>query len=555
MIAASSVYYSHAHRAASQAIALGYKELELRIYVIPTIESEGQERGCRMPGFGIGNVNAGEEIEHLVRTLTEVQGNPNILARIEDAGQTCLRWGGVIGDLLKEESIHLRYQRNGPPGEKSVRPFEFDLMREELRSGKAIIIEIKLPQTSHMFTIEPQRGNKARVLHAWEGEHTLRVQKSMPIDDMVNILKRLPTYDSTQQGDIRQLRNDCTRLWGESHAADIDTVGPNASRRKISYTTIFTGEPKRPLSECGESFLSLSSESTEWHSVCSDLEEGSAAHQYGRGAVRIRTATGIGAGLGLVLGAAGVLILDHNADWRSVVKGGIKAGIAMGIGEGAGAAVAKAVRPTFPGAGVSIVRANAVSGTAMFAVFALWDIAEWSKHDITAVELRKRLTAGAAGALGGIGGGIAVGAAGGAWLGPPGAFVGGLIGGIAGGVGGAYVGAAIDESIWDEGEDSIMNSYEFFGWHSVKRETRPVKTPREIAEAYCKKLKEKPPKMSNEDWATSCTATLMVLLRTMFPVFIKLQEIAENLRKKNTRGVSVIGTAMYQSLPEHYGQI
>lgn len=40
--------------------------------------------------------------------------------------------------------------------------------------------------------------------------------------------------------------------------------------------------------------------------------------------------------------------------------------------------------------------------------------------------------------------------------------------------------------IWDEGEDSVMNSYEFFGWHNVKRGTRPIKSATEIKEAYVK---------------------------------------------------------------------
>ena len=114
----------------------------------------------------------------------------------------------------------------------------------------------------------------------------------------------------------------------------------------------------------------------------------------------------------------------------------------------------------------------------MFGVFALWDVAKWAKHDITAVELRQNIAEGAAGAAGGIAGGIALGAAGGVVLGPVGAFFGGVIGGIAGGFGGAAAGKAIDKAIWDEGEDSVMNSYEFFGWHDVDRGSRPINHPK-----------------------------------------------------------------------------
>ena len=94
----------------------------------------------------------------------------------------------------------------------------------------------------------------------------------------------------------------------------------------------------------------------------------------------------------------------------------------------------------------------------LFGVFDLWDVAKWA-NDITAVELCKNI---AKGAVGAITGGL-LGAARGAIFGPAGVFFGGIIGSMAG------AGKAIDKAMWDEGEDSIMNSYKFFGWQDVKR--------------------------------------------------------------------------------------
>ena len=318
------------------------------------------------------------------------------------------------------------------------------------------------------------------------------------------------------------------------------------------------GTPQEPLIKIRETLDELSDkvsdlssrrssiDSTESHSGRSSTRQTSIASEHshveeaGRGVVGV---AGFGDALGFVLGAGGALY--NHADWKEVLEEGFETGLAVGVGEG----VAKFVTPTFAKAGVSVVHASVAAGAAMFDVFPVWDVAKWAKHDITAVELRQNLAESAAGTAGSVAGGIALGAAGGIKFGPVGAFFSAIIGGIAGGFSGAAAGKAIDKAIWEEGEDSIMNSYEFFGWHDVDRGTRPIKSERSIKEAYLRKLDEKPSKkIKDENWATFCTANLMLLLKAMFPEFKKMLKIAEDLRNNSSKGVSIIGTLLYNSI-------
>ena len=261
---------------------------------------------------------------------------------------------------------------------------------------------------------------------------------------------------------------------------------------------------------------------------------------------------GAGAGLGFVFGAGGVLLAElrkgEGVDCVEVGLGGLKGGLAGGLGGGAGAAVAKVAAPTFARIGVSVVRSNAVAGVAMFGVLAIWDVVEWKMNKITEVQLRQRLAEGAGGAAGGIGGGAALGVAMGVWLGPVGVLAGAVIGGFAGGVAGAFAGRAIDGAMWDQSEDALMNSYEFFGWRGVKRNTRPTKSADEIGKAYDRKLGEKPKKVSEEDWHKFCQGNLMVLLPAMYPKFKKMMQLAVELQEKKSSGLSAIGTAFYEYL-------
>ena len=509
---------------------------------------------------------SGEAVEEMVRTAARLHGNPVILEAIEDAATSCKRWGRVLQLLFVEGSLTL-YARKP---DVAMHNQNWVKIEENLRQGKAILSFVKLPgSTDHVFTVVADEG-RARILHAWQDQHALRAERSMPIEEMMSLLKELRTYDYTKASDVAKVREVRRRLWGPDHMGPDHTV--DCPKPRISFDSVLTGTPKQPLIECKETLGRLSIElsewfsvssgrssvssgrssvaSADWHSAVSGRSSVASEHSHiedaGRGAVRVRYAAGFGAGLGFVLGAGGALY--NNADWEEVLEEGIKTGLAMGVGEGVGAVVAKSVTPTFARAGVSVVRANAAAGAAMFGVFAVWDVAKWAKHDITAVELRQNLAEGAAGAAGGVAGGVALGAAGGAALGPVGAFFGAIIGGIAGGFGGAAAGKALDKAIWDEGEDSVMNSYEFFGWHDVDRGKRPIKSERSIKEAYLRKLEEKPSKkIKDKNWATLCTANLMVLMRAMFPEFKKMLKIAEDLRNNSSKAVSMIGTAMYNS--------
>ena len=301
-----------------------------------------------------------------------------------------------------------------------------------------------------------------------------------------------------------------------------------------------------------QSARSSTSGVSEWRSASSRPSQIEGQQAQGRGGISIRMGAGVGAGLGFVFGAGGVLLVGlikgERVDYVEVGLAGLKSVLAGGLGGGAGAAVAKVATPTFARIGVSVVRSNAVAGVAMFGVFAIWDVVEWKMNKITEVQLRQRLAEGAGGAAGGIGGGAALGVAGGVWFGPIGALGGALIGGIAGGIGGAFAGRAIDGAIWDESEDAVMNSYEYFGWRGVKRNTRPTKSADEIGKAYDRKLGEKPEKVGEEDWHKFCLGNLMVLLPTMYPEFKKMMQLAVELQKKKSSGLSAIGTAFYEYL-------
>ena len=352
------------------------------------------------------------------------------------------------------------------------------------------------------------------------------------------------------------------KLWGSDHA-DPGKLTQQSVRRKISFDNIISGKPNRPLqvNENSRGFRELAGFSEEVAPLSfASSESGSTRGNQTVSEGVIKAAVGgaaFGAGLGFVFGAAGVLILDKSDDmWTNAAIEGTKGALGGGAGGAAGGIAAKVLTPTFPRLGASVFRSNAIAGVAMFGVFAIWDVSAWATNNITAVELRKRFAANAGGAAGGVAGGMAGGAGAGAlagiWLGPVGVIVagiaGGIVGGIGGGFGGAIGGLAFDEAIWSEDEDSIMNSYEFFGWRFVSRNTRPVKSAKEIVDAYMMKLADKPKKVKDKDWATICTATLILLLRAMYPEFVELQKIAKNLQENRSDGTSVIASTFLNLL-------
>ena len=112
----------------------------------------------------------------------------------------------------------------------------------------------------------------------------------------------------------------------------------------------------------------------------------------------------------------------------------------------------------------------------------------------------------------------------------------GFFAGLIGGVVGANVGKHIDHWIWDQGEDDVMNCYEFFGWHDVERDTRPEKSPEEFGAAFETALHDKKHEdVSEHNWYLTCLRNFMVLVGEMYPetkeIFKKMHEVAEESAK------------------------
>lgn len=77
-----------------------------------------------------------------------------------------------------------------------IRPEDFNKIAEELCKGNAVLVSMKFPgSTNHVFAIEARENEKARILHAWQDKHQLRVERTMPVDEMVGYLRRLPELD------------------------------------------------------------------------------------------------------------------------------------------------------------------------------------------------------------------------------------------------------------------------------------------------------------------------------------------------------------------------
>ena len=497
----------------------------------------------------------------IVEILAKLRKQPQVLADIEKYTTSCANWGEILAELLEEpRKLFVR-----APG----RQVRFEKIAQELHDGRAVLISMKLPNRTrgadHYFTLEPQGNGEVRVLHAWQDKHIVRPEDPMLIKDIMPFLKDLELELTPQNAE--RVEKAQRKVWGSGHDDPIE-ITEHSGRKKISYDTIISGKVNRPLQVrerldgLGKELVGFSEEVSRLSFVSTESEGANVANPVSKVGVLKAAAGGavLGAGLGFVFGAAGVLIMDKSEDrWKHAALEGGRGALGGGAGGAAGGVAAKVLTPTFSRLGVSVFRANAIAGVAMFGVFAAWDVTAWAKNNITAVELRKRFALNAGGAAGGVAGGIAGGAGTGAlagiWLGPVGvgvcSIIGGIAGGIAGGIGGAVGAQALDKAIWSEDEDSIMNSYEFFGWRSVERGTRPEMPAQEIVDAYMKKLKDKPKKVETKDWVTICTATMILLLRAMYPEFVELQKIAKNLQEKNSDGVAVIATTMLDLLLCH----
>ena len=78
-----------------------------------------------------------------------MHGNEAVLDAIKEATTSCQKWGHILKSLFVEESLEICRP------DKLMRSFSFDMIEQELRAGKAILVHVGLPKsTDHVFTIE-----------------------------------------------------------------------------------------------------------------------------------------------------------------------------------------------------------------------------------------------------------------------------------------------------------------------------------------------------------------------------------------------------------------
>ena len=501
----------------------------------------------------------GSDAATIVRNLAEISSNAEaqlIVKHITTTTTSCIQWATTLQHLM-QNTKPLYVPKHGT----DINPQVFDKVATRLKAGKTMLVGLHLTKGGdHVFAIEPLPRGEARVIQGWQGQHPLRVEDAMPVDKLVQNLKSLSTLDHVD--DKAALEKTLGKLFGKDHAGLTDDF----VRRKTDFTSIIEGSPRESLrSESNRARLrglskiiappdSRSSSSSLSGSDSSVSRPGSRLEdvvEFGgtRGKLAsVGIGTAVGAGIGFVLGVGGSLI--YGDDWEEAGLAGLRGGLGGAAAGGAATAVAKNTVPTFARAGTSIVRANAAAGVALFGVFAIWDVVEWKMNNITAVELRERLAAGSGAAAGGFLAGAAAGAAGGVVGGPIGAAIGAIIGGIAGSIAGTFAGKEIDDAIWDDTEDAVMNTYEFFGRHDVARNTRPIFTPEEIEEAFDKKRKEKPEEMAQADWDNICLANFMILVKAMYPMFEDLMKLANKVSENKSDAMAVVSKIIFE-LSQH----
>ena len=160
--------------------------------------------------------------------------NPASLQAIEEATTSCVQWGGVLQQLIPDAQPFFVRKPNINRG-----PEDFNRIAEELRKGNAVLVSVKFPgSTNHVFAIEARENGTARILHAWQDKHQLRVEREMPVDEMVGYLRRLPELDwVTNRDELKDIR---VQLWGEDHA-EVPDIG-TAAKRRISYEMLIKGK-------------------------------------------------------------------------------------------------------------------------------------------------------------------------------------------------------------------------------------------------------------------------------------------------------------------------
>ena len=185
-------------------------------------------------------------IERTVRELARRYGqNPEVLTYIPQGTTSCVEWAHLLQTLVDKDSIHYIYTDRGPENATTLSQQELNAIRKDLRSGKAVFFHVLMPglgsKADHAFTIESKGNGQARVIHAWQDEHGLRLEDLMPIDQLVDLVRQLPKFDHTNANHVKKLCKVRRRLLGESHASPEPVHG--TSRKWNRFTCIFSGLP------------------------------------------------------------------------------------------------------------------------------------------------------------------------------------------------------------------------------------------------------------------------------------------------------------------------
>jgi hypothetical protein len=289
----------------------------------------------------------GKVVKRIVETAD--MKDQEILEAVRKAGASCVKWGGALQSLFVGNILDCIYFRNEPG--KTIQPQDWDRLEHELRAGKAAFLHVNMPgSTDHVFTIVGD-DKDAYVLHPCSDNHGLRAEPPiwaeppiraeppMRIEKMIDLLEKLTQYEYTTFCNIAKIRRVREQLWGADHMGPTESLYGAIGRKKISFSLIASGEPKKSLTENKEVLWKLTqelaewqSESSVWSSATSYQELHSVNSSVSKEAFdseitgKVRFVKGFVAALGFVLGASRVL-------YNEALEPKVSAGVAEDAGQ------------------------------------------------------------------------------------------------------------------------------------------------------------------------------------------------------------------------------
>ena len=168
---------------------------------------------------------SGEAVEQMVKNAVNVHENKQILEDLEDVGTSCQRWGHILQSLFVDGSVKnildILYSRKP---NVAMQEQDWAKIEQNLEQGRAVLFYVKLPGSrDHVFTIVANKG-RARIVHAWQNHHPIRAERSMPIKDMISLLKKLPKYSYANPSEVPKIQEVCGKLWGLDHMGPSNTI-------------------------------------------------------------------------------------------------------------------------------------------------------------------------------------------------------------------------------------------------------------------------------------------------------------------------------------------